>query len=70
LELDKNVEEYQYSFSNEISEILKPTNGRVCGYECTEEMREFLDQHADKVIAFCKRLKKKYNKNERNLFEY
>ena len=52
-------EEYHYSFTKEITEILSVVDGKICGYSCTDEMIEYLDKHSDALITYAKRLKKK-----------
>ena len=56
IELNK---EYKYNFTAEINEILTVVNGKICGYQCTEEMALFLEKYKKKIINYSKDLKKK-----------
>ena len=54
-----------YCFADEIKELMTVVDGKICGYEVSEEMERFFRLHGEAVIAFCKRTKKKYDEENR-----
>jgi uncharacterized protein YuzE len=57
--------EQPYNFHEEISEILTPKDGKVCGFECTKEMLEFLQSdYRSQLIETAKRYKKALDRSK------
>lgn len=73
-----NLEDYEYEpycFHDEITELLTLEDGRICGFEVSEQMEDFFKSYGDAIIAFAKRCKKKHdeknnkdNENQGSLF--